>query len=450
MEKIFILALVSIGLDIGVFAQHGGVLPTPEQVNWIDKEIGVIIHLDINIYAPATFDYAKKETLPSLSVFNPSKLNTDQWIMAAKSAGATYAVLTVKHGTGFCLWKTKMHPYNVGSTPFRDGNADIVADFINSCRKYEIKPGFYYNTNMNTYYQAGYIPMSDENRLKYNEIVYHQLEELWSGYGKLFEIWFDGGIMTDRKIGIQDKVRSLLKKYQSRACLFQGPPGARNILRWVENEDGRTPYPFWSRINATVNKDGKEVISNGKGDPDGRFWVSAEADFPNRKQDAWNGGWLWKAGEENKVFTAEELLERYYTSVGNNTNMLIGMAIDTSGLFPSYDTKVFEDFGAKLKERKKSKAGTISGNGYSFVIKFKSPTEINQIEILENVKNGERIRSYRVEAFINGGWQKICEGVSVGHKRIQSFEQIESGSVRLIITAASEKPAIKAFSAYNY
>ena len=256
--------------------------------------------------------------------------------------------------------------------------------------------------------------------------------------------------MTDRKTGIQDKVDRLLKKYQPNACLFQGPVGAKNILRWVENEDGKTPYPFWSRINANVNKDGKQVISNGHGDPQGRFWVSAEADFPNRKQDAWNGGWLWKDGQQDKVFSAGELLERYYTSVGNNTNMLIGMAIDTAGLFPAYDSKVFEDFGKKLKERDSSKAGSISGSGYNFEIKFKSPVKINQIEILENIQSGERIRSYRVEAFINREWKKICEEISVGHKRIQSFEQVETGAVRLIITASGKKPVIKAFSVYNY
>jgi alpha-L-fucosidase len=51
--------------------------------------MGVIIHLDINIYAPETFDYKDSKTLPNLNVFTPSKLNTDQWIRTAKAAGAT-------------------------------------------------------------------------------------------------------------------------------------------------------------------------------------------------------------------------------------------------------------------------------------------------------------------------------------------------------------------------
>ena len=191
MKPIFLTCLL-VGLFQLGHGQITEVLPSAKQQAWIENEIGVIIHLDINIFAPETFNYEKKETLPPLTAFNPSKLNTDQWIQAAKAAGAKYAVLTAKHGTGFCLWNTKVHKYHTGNTPIKK---DVLAAFIKSCKKYGIKPGVYYNTNMNTYYDAGYKPMSDADRLKYNQAVYQQLEELWSEYGSLYEIWFDGGIM---------------------------------------------------------------------------------------------------------------------------------------------------------------------------------------------------------------------------------------------------------------
>jgi alpha-L-fucosidase len=449
--RIILLAVcLSIVNITSIFAQAPKILPTPKQVEWINKEIGVIIHLDINIYAPETFDYTKKETLPSLSVFNPSKLNTDQWIGSAKRAGAKYALLTVKHGTGFSLWRTKVNDYNVGNTPFRNGKADIVSDFIKSCKKYGLKPGFYYNTNMNTYYNAGYVTMSEHDRIKYNEIVCNQLEEIWSEYGVLFEIWFDGGLMIDCKIGIGDKVNELLKKYQPDACLFSGPIGAKNILRWVENEDGRTPYPFWSRIDPVITERGQLSIPNGNGNPDGKYWVSAEADFPNRKPNAWNGGWLWRAGEEHMVFSADDLLNRFYTSVGNNTNMLIGMAIDTSGLFPAYDARIFEEFGNKLKLRNKSIVGSTKGSGNTITIKFDLPTSVNQIEIREDISKGERIRAYKIEGFADGKWHIVCDGISIGHSRIQLFDKVKLSSIRLIITKSREIPIIKNFTAYMF
>jgi len=53
------------------------VLPTSEQVKWAESAIGVIIDFDMNIFAPATYDIHQKETLPPLSIFNPSRLSTD-------------------------------------------------------------------------------------------------------------------------------------------------------------------------------------------------------------------------------------------------------------------------------------------------------------------------------------------------------------------------------------
>ncbi len=426
------------------------VLPNSRQVQWSDMEMGVIIHLDINIFAPETFDYEKKATLPPLSAFNPSQINTDQWIESAKRAGAKYAILTAKHGTGFCLWKTKVHDYHIGNTPVRGGGADIVADFIKSCKKYGLKPGLYYNTNMNTYYQAGYVKMSDDDRLKFNEAVYGQLKELWSEYGELFEIWFDGGVMSDRKTGIKDRVMQLLKDYQPKALLFNGPIGENKILRWVKNEDGRTPYPFWNRIDPVTNKAGEAVINDGSGNADGKYWVGAEADFPNRNKSAWNGGWLWRAGEQDKVFSADDLLNRYYTSVGRNTNVLIGMAIDTSGLFPAHDAKIFEEFGKKLADRKNSMIGSTHGSGKLITLKFKIAKEINQVEIEEEIRHGERIRAYQIDAMIDGKWKKIGDGASVGHKRIQLFDSLKTDELRLTISKSSGEPIIRDFSAYRY
>ena len=96
--------------------------PTLEQIQWADCEIGVIIHLDLVIYqAPYYVRQHFCDPIPS-SVFNPQKLNTDQWISAAKSLGAKYAILVAKHCTGFSLWTTEVHDYSIKNSPYKNGN----------------------------------------------------------------------------------------------------------------------------------------------------------------------------------------------------------------------------------------------------------------------------------------------------------------------------------------
>src|SRR6185437_14020617 len=262
-----------------------------------------------------------------LSIFHPSGLNTDQWIAAAKSAGAKYAVLVAKHGTGFSLWPTKANDYTISKTPWKKGKGDVVADFIKACKKYGLRPGIYYSVNSSTLYEAK-DHMSDDARKKYNKVVLEQLTELWTQYGKLFEIWFDGGIRPTSKGGVSDEIATMIKKFQPNAILFQGPASSKNLIRWVGNENGNAPYPMWSRADTVTQSNGMSEIKGLNGSPDGNIWCPAESDFPSRSKSAWEGGWFWRANHEEDVLPLSGLIQRYYTTVGRNTNMLIGMAID--------------------------------------------------------------------------------------------------------------------------
>ena len=62
------------------------------------------------------------------NIFNPTQLDTDQWIQAAKAAGAKFAVLTATHETGFGLWQSDVNPYCLKAVKWRDGKGDIVRD----------------------------------------------------------------------------------------------------------------------------------------------------------------------------------------------------------------------------------------------------------------------------------------------------------------------------------
>ena len=426
-------------------------LPTPQQVAWSDAEIGVIIHLDINIFAPDTFDYSNPATLPPLSAFSPAKLDTDQWLQAAKAAGAKYAVLVAKHGTGFALWPSKANEYNVGHTPWRDGKADVVADFVASCKKYDIKPGLYYNTNFTTLYEASFGRCKNADQQNaYNQKVLEQLTELWTQYGDMFEIWFDGGVRTDNVDGIASAVTSLIQQHQPNAILFQGPSSCKNLIRWIGNEKGDTPYPHWSTSDFTTSSTGVEEIVGLHGNPDGKIWCPGEADFPNRRNSSWSGGWLWHAGQDDAVLPSEELVERYYTSVGRNANMLIGMVIDTSGLFPQKDVDAFVAFGKEIQRRFAKSIAETQGSGDQIELRLpENGGTINHVEIMEDIAQGERIRRYKVEGRLADQWIPLCEGESVGHKRIQTFDPVHVTAVRLTILQSVDVPQIRTLAVYN-
>ena len=50
---------------------------------------------------------------------------------------------------GFCLWPTQFSNYSVMQSQYKH---DIVADFVASCRKYDIRPCFYIGPNANGYF----------------------------------------------------------------------------------------------------------------------------------------------------------------------------------------------------------------------------------------------------------------------------------------------------------
>ena len=170
--------------------------PTASQIAWKDLECGMFLHLE----------HAKEskpgEKVPPAAEFNPEKLDTDQWMEAAKAFGARIAVFTAKHAGGFCMWPTEGLDYGVKQSSFRGGKGDIVGEFVNSCHKYGIEPGIYVMYQPNYYH--GWIGRewtgTNEGFEEYQQIFEIQLTELCTRYGKLAELWFDGGFPTEEGV----------------------------------------------------------------------------------------------------------------------------------------------------------------------------------------------------------------------------------------------------------
>ena len=112
--KEFVLLLVFLLATSSVMAatpaRNAGLpRPTPEQTAWQDLELGLFFHFDISVFPDGDEGAWTRQGHLDPSLYNPAKLDTDQWLQAAKAMGAGYTVFVAKHCTGFISWQSNLH-----------------------------------------------------------------------------------------------------------------------------------------------------------------------------------------------------------------------------------------------------------------------------------------------------------------------------------------------------
>lgn len=134
-------------------AQNAIAIPSASQVKWHEAEMGALFHYDLHVFDGKRYVQAHNRITPieDHNIFAPTALNTDQWVLAAKAAGCRFALLTATHETGFGLWQSDVNPYCMKVLKWQDGKGDIVREFVESCRKYGIEPGFYIGIRWNSH-----------------------------------------------------------------------------------------------------------------------------------------------------------------------------------------------------------------------------------------------------------------------------------------------------------
>ncbi len=422
--------------------------PTREQLIWQDMELGVIIHYCMEIYNPDFKGYKTAAVRTELSpeIIRPTKLDAEQWVAAAETMGAKYAVLVANHCTGFSLWPTRVNDYSVASLAWKNGQGDLCRDFIEACKRHGIRPGFYYSTGCNGYYDiddAHHVYRTDKYRA-FVKCVEAQVKELWTEYGDLFEIWFDGGIVPPEEGG--PDLEPLLERYQPNAICFQGPRSYAHNVRWVGNENGLAPEECWATTNAgEARYDGTVVHEEaGRGDPDGRYYWPAETDMPNRSHKGFGGGWYWREGEEDTILTPEYLFDCYLRSVGRNSNLLLGMGISPDGDFK--DTAQFKAFGGLIRRTFEKPAVILTAPAPASVysLPLDPSRRLRYLVIREDITEGQRIRGWRVT--LDG--KELHAGACIGHKRILPLDLPTAGTLCFEVTSDTGSHALRDIALY--
>lgn len=426
--------------------------PTARMLEWHDAELGVFFHWDIEIYQP-DWVYGS-EDLPDRRLWNPTELDTDKWLEMAKAAGAKYAMLTAKHGTGFCLWPTKVHDYHVGNTPHP---VDVVGEFVRSCRKYGIRPGLYYSLSGAHLTRLCRDEKGELDRARLNELLLAQLEELLTNYGELFEIWFDGGVLRPEKGG--PDVLSVINRTQPDIVVFGGCPGTRNVLRWSGSEQGVAIPECWSAAHYLDEPERNNVLPDSPGDPADPVWAPVEVDMPVRDvMRAFMGGWMYHEDDADTTYSAEYLFARYLTSVGCNANLLIGCVPDTRGVISPDQQEAFRGLGDLLQQRLGTPAAeqTVMENN-ALTVFGTDMIEAEFIEIAEDQSDGQKVLSWVLETRWpedwcmgdNDRWIPVAEGKSIGHKRIIDLRALRGYAFRVRILDAYEGAKLTSLKVYG-
>ena len=446
-----------------------GATPTPQQVDWQRLEYYGFVHLGLNTWTGREWGYGDED--PKL--FNPTNFDADKIVKLFKDAGMKGLILTAKHHDGFCSWPTKTTEHNITKSPWKDGKGNLVAEFAKACKKQGIKFGIYispWDRNHKDYAKPGYI-----------KDYYEQIKELLTGYGPVFEIWFDGANGGDGYYGGTKESRTIPKDYYNfpqivkniRAlqpnCIIWGA-GSVGDARWGGSEAGHVGYPHWHTLSTEKSE------SHAKGVPHGDRWVPAEGDTSIRS------GWFWHERFNNSVKSPEKLLKVWLECVGRGANLILNVPPDRSGTIYPADAKSLLEFkslrdrlyakdyalGAKTeasnvrgKDKKFGPQNLIDNNietywttdegteNPSVELTFPKPVKFDVIRLREQIRLGQRVEEFKVENWDGDKWVEILKGGTIGNQAMLPLaEPVTSSKLRLTITKTPAVPCISELSLF--
>ena len=440
-------------------AELGLPAPTPVQLGWQQAELGVVFHYDLHVLKEGRYHQPTNRVTPILdtSFFAPEQLDTNQWVRAAKAAGARFAILTASHETGFRLWQSDANPYSMRSLAWGEGKRDIVAEFHASCLKYGLKPGVYLGTRWNSQlgvYDFKVTERSTITQKEYNRLIEAEVLEICTRYGDWFEFWFDGGAHGPEQGG--PDLLPIVREHQPNTVFYHSLQHAD--ARWGGSESGTVPYPCWASFPYPVTGAGesarREIGAKNfallkHGDPNGAYWLPAMSDAPLRG----HGGheWFWEPDDEDIIYPLEKLVDMYCHSVGRNSTLIIGLTPDDRGLMPDADVARLQEWGAAIRALFAHSLGAVDSPPPGPTVTLPLPAEqsFDVVVIQEDIVHGERTRQYVLEVLREGAWTPIADGSCIGHKRIHRFDEAQSGEVlRLVVQESVGTPRLLRLAAY--
>lgn len=443
-----------------------GPVPSERQLNWHTMSYYAFIHFGPNTFTDIEWGSGSEDP----DIFNPSQLDCRQWVRVIKKAGMEGVIITAKHHDGFCLWPSAYSTHTVRECSWRDGKGDILKELSDACREAGIKFGIYLSPWDRNHPAYG----TDA----YNDVFKNMLEEVLTGYGDVFEVWFDGacgeGPNGKRQVYDFPGFVKVVRKYQPDAVIFSdGGPD----IRWIGNEDGYAAEINWCTVRDGVFYPGISGMNKQlqTGHEDGDTWLPAEVNTSIRP------GWFYHQNEDSTVKPLDRLVDNWFSSVGMNANFLLNLPVDPRGLVHENDTRALmalrhyidNAFSNNLTRGAAASASNTRGNARLFAavnaidndldtywatdddihqasitIDFGKETVMNTVLLQEHIALGQRVKSFTIETVTDNKVIPVAQGMTIGNRRIVRFDTVTAQKLRVTVKGKA-CPLIANIEAYQ-
>ncbi|MGF0175472.1 alpha-L-fucosidase [Streptomyces sp. Marseille-Q5077] len=425
------------------------VRPTARQIAWQRLERTAFLHFGVNTFTGLEWGTGDEDP----DVFQPAGLDTDQWARALRDGGFRLAILTVKHHDGFVLYPSRYTGHSVASSSWREGRGDVLRSFADSMRRYGIKVGVYISpADENQYLHGVYAngsartehtvptPVEADDRTPaaartytlpatdYGAHMLNQLYEVLTEYGPIDEVWFDGaqGRIPPDKVEKYDwdSWYTLVRSLAPDAVVAVSGPD----VRWVGNEGGLAREDEWSVVPVQEKDYGRTDYALAYDAPDMGSraalvrarpvadhlqWWPAECDVSIRD------GWFYHADQQPK--SVEQLTDIYFRSVGRNSVLLLNIPPDTDGLLPAADVARLREFRERVDRELPedlARDGRTTASPGRVTVDLGREREVDRIRLAEDIRHGQQVESFVVEAQRDGAWTEVTRAGAIGASRI--------------------------------
>jgi len=431
------------------------------QQQFVDLRFGMFIHFNIPTYMNQ--DWPDPEASPAL--FNPTKLNCDQWAKAAKSANMSYGCLTTKHHSGFCIWDTKTTDYNVMNSPLKK---DVVKEFTDAFRRNGLKVMLYYSI-LDTHHRIRPNAITDKDV----EMIKAQLTELLTHYGEISALIIDGWDAPWSRISYDDvpfeEIYHLVKSLQPN-CVMMDLNGAKYPAEGMYYTDIKT---YEMGAGQRISKEHNTMPSL--------------ACLPI------NGSWFWKLDDPTTpVKDPAKLVNDYLIPLNKvDCNFILNVSPNRDGLIDDNALTALKQIGSLWKNdgpapklgpivapiishnlAKNQPANsswsddmnimdfandddfttswisnpTVAAKDAWYEVDFDKVQGFNAISIAEQQAN---ITNYKLEYSENGVWKTLFDGENGNRIKVHRFNRVWGNKVRIQIAKADHQVSIAEFGVYN-